>query len=583
MDRRVPKVLDRFSQNGSMLDSLSFLKFEDWIGIKEHEKNDWITVARKWREESKTRLSDFFTFSAMVPASEENRAKLLSNCEWEIYHDFFGKPSFYTTDRDHTWLYDDGTKKIVNNIEFRPFVLYRDFHGYKPSCFELVQNFLLYHNAFFEQEEKEYRFIDEDGELQKLARIKENGDNQIIEVDAHWLKDYLAANKCFLVRFHDHRRFVKEDVGDLIQKGILRQRFSDRYCLLELYIGENELGIQDFKSLSVLFGKDIVLPYPTPDKRKMTFLLDVDKKYANFIIDLDENGTPIEATCDESKLSNYFEDRGTPHILTPVFFKKEVLKKYYDEPSRYRVTSNSIYCLDLWHLPFDITEEGLVQVWLGDLGRIPYKEQLHWKCYNVLPKGTITKRRWLTDFLAEFPDPSDIPDPIYRFKAVYEEIQLLFREKFGEPLFLPLGKEDSHAYESLHLPVTEEWSEFDEQILYLSKLLVDSLNVKFLSKRTSYKINDKVNGKKLKPLDLLELFLKKLSVSEKDIKFIMSSLRAMWAIRSYGSAHRKGKEFNKILQKYGLAKLSNRRKIDKLVKNLIQALALIGEYVSRLE
>ncbi|HDN74057.1 MAG TPA: hypothetical protein ENG16_03420, partial [Archaeoglobus sp.] len=153
MDRRVPKVLDRFSQNGSMLDSLSFLKFEDWIGIKEHEKNDWITVARKWREESKTRLSDFFTFSAMVPASEENRAKLLSNCEWEIYHDFFGKPSFYTTDRGHAWLYDDGTKKIVNNIEFRPFVLYLDFHGYKPSRFELVQNFLLYHNAFFEQEE----------------------------------------------------------------------------------------------------------------------------------------------------------------------------------------------------------------------------------------------------------------------------------------------------------------------------------------------------------------------------------------------------------------------------------------------
>ncbi|MET8212817.1 hypothetical protein ABZT51_44120 [Streptomyces sp. NPDC005373] len=47
-------------------------------------------------------------------------------------------------------------------------------------------------------------------------------------------------------------------------------------------------------------------------------------------------GQPIAATCNPGLLSTYFEDRGTPHYLTRVYFPREVLGRYHAEPSRYR-------------------------------------------------------------------------------------------------------------------------------------------------------------------------------------------------------------------------------------------------------
>lgn len=61
--------------------------------------------------------------------------------------------------------------------------------------------------------------------------------------------------------------------------------------------------------------------------------------------------------------------------------------KYYRKPSRYHVGKRYVSCLTKWGLEIDENSEGLVQAYLGDLGRIPYNEQLYWSIFNVAPQG----------------------------------------------------------------------------------------------------------------------------------------------------------------------------------------------------
>ena len=567
-DNRIPSVIRDFVGQPAMRNVLSFLAFEDWLAKKEIESKDWIVVARSWRDGN----TDLFTFSALASAAKDNLKRLLSKPDWDVRLEF-GKPYFYSYGREKAIRYDPCINAEVDDIEFRPFVIYRDFHGLVPSAFELVQNFVLYHEAFFVPEQSEYHCIDDDGEIHPIVRIRQENNNRLVLVDAHHLRDYLAANRCYLVRYHDHRRRASEDISKHIKGQFASYRLSDKSSCFKLWL-RTDIPWNNYKSASFLLGKDVVLPYPEPDKSHTWFATgEKEQKFATFIIGRDEQGKDVESTCNEDELSNYFTDRGTPHFLTPVFFKREVLVKYYQEPSRYRVNDSGVACLDLWDLPIDITEEELVQVWLGDLGRIPYKEQLHWRQFNVAPRGTITRHRWLRDFMAEFAEPTDV---VYYFRVAFEEVQREAKARYGESLFQGLDAKDRHAYETLHLPLTQEWKEFDEQVQALAKVTVDSLNVDLLSRESGQKID----GSSIKgSIDLLGAYLSKMGVEEDARRQIMYALHAVQTIRSTGAAHRKGSEFNKVLQRFQLYNLSNHVKVKKLVVDLTRALSLIAEAI----
>jgi hypothetical protein len=213
-------------------------------------------------------------------------------------------------------------------------------------------------------------------------------------------------------------------------------------------------------------------------------------------------------------------------------------------------------------------------VWLGDLGRIPYTEQLHWRQFNIPPRGTITRHRWLRDFMAEFADPDN--DPVYYFHVAFEEVQGEVNAKYQEDLFTGLDDKDRHAYETLHLPLTEEWKEFDEQIQALAKITVDSLNVDLLSRQTGQRID----GAAIKgSLDLLREYLKKTEVPEDIKEQILHALHAVQTIRSTGAAHRKGANFEAALKRFQLDNLSNRAKVRKLLVDLTRALSLFTSAV----
>lgn len=569
-DNRIPKVIEDFTPKAQATDMLSFLSFDDWLGAKETESQDWIIVARS----SKIKPSDFWTFSALATPPDGNLTKLLEQPTWDVDMKF-GHPFFYGVGGEKVAHYDPGTSDVKKGVEFKPFVIYREFQDYIPNHFELSQSFMLYHNLFFVPESQEFRSIDHNGDIQCVVRIEQDQhDNKLIAISCHHLKDFLAANQSYLIRYHDHRRFSEADISGAIGGQFKKQIFSSPSSCFELWL-RTDIPFDAYRSLSRLVGKDVVPPYQEPDKNRTLFATGKRKgEFISFLISLDEQGNEVESTCDEDELSNYFTDRGTPHFLTPVFFEQRVLAKYYAEPSRYTVGNSGVGCLSIWSIPIDITDEELVQVWLGDLGNIPHKEQLHWRQFNVPPRGTITRHRFLRDFMAEFADPPD--DPLHLFWASFEEVQSEVNSRYAEEFLLRLGKEDNHIYQTFHLPLTEEWKEFDEQIQFLAKITIDSINVDLIS-RVSGK---KIDGKEIKgSIALLHTYLSQLEPNEEICSQVVLPFQAIQSLRSTGSAHRKGEKFQQALLRLQIDNLSNREKVKRLLSDTARSLASIAEII----
>lgn len=268
------------------------------------------------------------------------------------------------------------------------------------------------------------------------------------------------------------------------------------------------------------------------------------KHYIEFIIGIDPDGNEIIHTSDESKLSNYFgANPGEPHSLTPVCFRKTVLDKHYQQAGKYSVEAGTLRCGGLWSIQIDNHLDDHVFAWLGDLGRdLPQQEALHWRSHNIPPakmSETFFRQQILGDWVS-----TDHPEHV--FKHAYRQLATEGQNLLGWQVLLPLADEDEHFLQSLRIPATNEQKDFDEVILGLTKVLIDSLNEKQLN---SF----------IPPADLANL---KGSISRLDkawehlqvpgfadhIRF----LRDLQDLRSSGAAHRKGSNYKKIAEKLGI-------------------------------
>lgn len=237
---------------------------------------------------------------------------------------------------------------------------------------------------------------------------------------------------------------------------------------------------------------------------------------------------------------------GAPHFLTPVFFTRAVLDKYYADPDRYRVTDGHIFAGAVWGLPIDNDLDERVAVFLGDLGRLPDREQAYWKSFNVAPESSLSDTATRRSFLGQFADADRIE---YRFSRAYEAVNEAWALRFGWPLFKDLYPGDAHLAHSLHVPTNPGFAAFDAQLIGLAKLVVDCLNEEELGKNTTVKTAGE------KGIAKLDRFMQDQGLGASGNP-LCPALRPVQGARSRSSAHRKGSDFNEALLLDGAPDLS---------------------------
>jgi hypothetical protein len=95
----------------------------------------------------------------------------------------------------------------------------------------------------------------------------------------------------------------------------------------------------------------------------------------------------------------------------------------------------------------------------------------------------------------------------------------------------------------LRLPLTNDQKEFDEQVLALAKVFIDSLNEEELSRGLV------LEKEKPKGIDKLEAFLLSERVS---VPQMIEFMRNLQSLRSSSVVHRKGKNYEKVKQFFSI-------------------------------
>lgn len=503
-----------------------------------------------------TKRQSTIWFSAMVPSSLI--PQLIKNNSGDISIGD-GRPSVWTHYEKR-----DVSKRVYcsfgNEEGIEPLVIYRNFHGIREPFFEVAQEFRLFHNLFHDTSHNRYFHFDDYGDETEAVRYEDNS----VEIRVDLLLNFCAMKQMTLAFYVDSFRHSSQTLKQLGLKEI-HLPFSDStnsyYVSL---VQEPNLLRTEFKTFSRLLGKKYFLPGPMPPERD-----EKDETYQEFIINTDAVGKPIKSTCNPEELDNYFgKNSGAPHYLTPIFFRGEVLSKYYADPAKYSVSDGILRCGGLWSLQIDNDHSDYVVVYLGDLGKyLSEKERNYWLSFNIPPDGRkISQTNFRRSFLAEFVDPKR---PDLMFKHEYVRFQRDFREAHGWDFFKPLHADDHHFFTGLRLPLKDSQSEFDAQLLALTKIIVDSINEEEIANGL------KTVSKDDKGITKLEKFFSEHGFMTADYTHLVKFLRVLQDLRSKSVAHRKGSNYEKLVEDLQLADKGQQRVFGALLSAAIDFLAYL--------
>lgn len=425
-------------------------------------------------------------------------------------------------------------KRVLLKDGLEPLLYYREFFGARPNYVELAQEFILLNNLYYDPKLKSFSALLENGEFEEAVKYKDNGLTLFIKLK--YLLKYAAAKQMALLLFFDIRAQFDGKLSDYQLKPF---KYSHKSKDLFYEIHGDEIKLQDC-FFSVLMGKRIL--YPRPIESCGYWPYEKERKYEEFIIGVDELGNEIKYTCDPDRLNNYFgSNPDAPMYLTPVFFKKELLQKYLSKPELYEIRDGYLNCQSLWGIEIDNHHKNCLSVYLGDLGRaLPEEEQAYWKSFNIVSDEKLSSVSFQRDFLG-MPTESNMAD--HKFQQDYLLLSQKWKEQYGWELFIPLSAADQYNFNQIHIPITDSQPEFDQLVLSLVKVLIDSLNEKELQ-------NQLRTGDSLKGISKLEKWLE--HQGKDDYSDHIKFLRDLQELRSTGTGHRKGKSYIKIAREFGL-------------------------------
>jgi hypothetical protein len=522
--------------------------------IEQLDTKPWLTVYSNHRGPD----GNGGCFCALV--SKDKVAKVMGRDSWDLmignglpgFSQSFGGKTPQTT--YHRFGSDDGIE---------PLVFVRSFHGLKPDFIELLEEFRHLLNLYYDRFNERYLRFDDNGEEDVVAEVTRDR----VRIKTRPLRQFLAVRQLHLAVLFDSVAFGPSDPAEIesIERELTVRRPDVRYSL---HVGDDTI---DGRTFSRLLGKRLITPLPIEESGIWPYE-EKPKPHVEFSIGLDEQGKEVLHSCAPEKLANYFgENQGSPHFLTPVVFRREVLKKYFDHPEKYEISDGYLRCAGLWGLRLDNDSEDRVTVFLGDLGQtLSYEEQHYWRSFNIAPVGDgkdLSETNVKRSFGGEFADPTS-PDLVFKWKLT--EFQEQWQKRFGWQLIRLLRDEDAHVFKKLRVPLTKSLAEFEDQLLGLTKVLVDSLNDSEIAKALNGPLPDEKSIAKLKRF----LEGKGYPSIRRDVDFLLLLQKA----RSSGAAHRKGDSFEKVAKKLGLTTQQCSEVFSNLLRRAIEMIDGLTEF-----
>ena len=439
----------------------------------------------------------------------QNLDKYLRNNDWGVNWGSEGHPSIITS-------YKNGDS-VTEYFRFadkglEPLIFPKRFSHTKERYVDISIEFINYFKLYEKAESKQsriYYFIDDLGDMDEAIKVTERQ----VFFKLKYILEYLAVRKLHLSLCFDIMCMsTATEVGDAFiakDEVFTGDSFNYRHLITRI----SGVGTKNLQSW--LRGKTI-LKFDPLKSQNFWFDLD-DDAHESFIIGYNDDGTEQVAQCNSEEHK----------FFVKVYFKKEVLDKYYGNPQKYKVdgfylSSNFI------SLKMDNNNNDYVVVFLNDLAMLPQKEQLHWKHYNIAPKRemNISRSYYDTMILGNWASDSDSVDVL--FKEKYKQFNLQWYEKFGWHFYREPAGSDEHHFASLHVPAENNVRSFCEQMLILVKLTIDSLNEEMLVKGL-----DKVENEK--GISKLSRFLSNHGFQIPDL---ISFLKHLQDLRSGMMAHR---------------------------------------------
>lgn len=505
----------------------------------------WITVYRSYKDGEKVEAGIY-----CLLVKPEHLDKYMERRDWGIHWGNEGHPSVITR-------YENG-QEITEYFRFghegmEPFVFPKWFNYRNERYVDVSQEFVNYFNLYEKSNNKQdrtYYFVDDVGDEEEVINVQQR------EVRIKWkfLVEYLAVRKIHLSVCFD---FMV--ITDLKDTGITFTPKDEDF--IEETFNYNHLmrvvpGLDKGNFQSWIIGKTILKYDPG---KSLNFHFESNQEdHESFIIGYNDDGSLLKVPC-------HSEDH---QFFTQVFFKKDVLNKYYGNPHKFEVNGFHISSSFI-SLKMDNNHDDYVMVFLNDLKMLPAKEQLHWKHYNIAPEPGmgLSGSYYDTMVLGNWSRDSDAVD--VRFKEKYTRFNKKWFDKFGWYFYKEQAGTDKQHFQSLHLPSENSVTSFSDQLLKLVKLTIDSLNEEMFVKGLSKVENEKGIGK-------LERFLAR---HDYNIPDLVTFLRNLQDLRSGMIAHRyssSNKNMRRAKEYFGLSDDNYREVARSIFEKSLATLTAFG-------
>lgn len=390
----------------------------------------------------------------------ETATKILeSESAWELVLD---ETAVRIVETDSPDVSGRGSSPLTVPSRISPIVLLREYPDHGLDRFELAEEFRLYHGLSEGAAQGVLVDFDRSGGESVVATVGA----EYVTVRKKHLMQFLAGTGRHLVLFADVTDHEKmqgdgragirpvDEVSDVCKK---RDSWHD---------ASSAKG-----NARRLLRKVVFSPPPGGDVGIWPHI--PAKETIPFVIGCDSIGNDVEDVSPPGK-------RRLVEPMAPVFFLDAVLDKYR-KSERYKVSSEDLICQERWLCPMSVQHDlGLVMVRYDDLrSRIPPREQLHWRRYNIAT-NEVGPHAFSDADLDSGGSPSDhlrreTKGVLEEFSAMYERFNSGWRRRKGWNFFeghrVPVRLDRIKA-------VPENVDQAEMRAIQLYQLLAEALNAR---------------------------------------------------------------------------------------------------------